>query len=162
MRFIGEWSSADRKKFVVFAPQVLAVFWKYRQRFFWQLESGGILLGRRRGRHLEVLAATEPSSHDKRSTYSFLREAEGHAEVAQQAWLRGERQIDYLGEWHTHPQAIPIPSVMDRAEWRKLVQQRSEMMTLLTVVVGTKELHIELEDCVGYEVLESIPLTSGC
>ncbi|MBK7285293.1 MAG: hypothetical protein IPI83_14100 [Sphingomonadales bacterium] len=73
---------------------------KYRQRFFWQPESGGILLGRRRGKHLEVLLATEPTLDDKRSTFSFGREAVGHAEVAQQTWLRGERQVDYLGEWH--------------------------------------------------------------
>lgn len=141
---------------MVLVPDVLAVFWKYRQRFFWQPESGGILLGRRRGKHLEVLLATEPSSHDKRSTYSFLREAFGHAEVAQQAWLRGERQIDYLGEWHTHPQTVPIPSGIDRAEWCKLVLQRPDKTTLLTVLVGTKELRVELVDHVRHEVLEPI------
>jgi integrative and conjugative element protein (TIGR02256 family) len=161
MRYIGEWSTADRKRLVVFAPQVLAVFWKYRQRFFWQPESGGILLGRRRGRHLEVLMATEPSSHDKRSPFFFVREAKGHAEVAEQAWIRGEHQVDYLGEWHTHPQTIPIPSGIDRVEWCKLVQQRPEK-TLLTVVAGTKELRVEIGDRVGYEVLESIPLMNRC
>jgi len=31
---------------------------------------------------------------------------------------------------------------------------------MLTVVVGTKELRVELGDRVGYEVLESIPLTA--
>lgn len=157
MRFIGEWSSADRKRLVVFAPDVLAVFWKYRQRFFWQPESGGILLGRRRGKHLEVMLATEPSPLDKRSTYSFLREAAYHNEAAQQAWLKGERQIDYLGEWHTHPQTVPTPSGIDRDEWCKLVLQRPDKTTLLTIVVGTKELRVELVDHVRHEVLESIP-----
>lgn len=162
MRFLGEWSSADRKRFVIFEPQVLAVFWKYRQRYFCQPEGGGILLGRRRGRHLEVLAATEPSPHDKRFTYFFAREAVGHAEAAVQAWIRGGNQVDYLGEWHTHPQAIPTPSSIDRAEWRKLLQQRSDMTTLLTVVVGTKELHVELSGRrVGCDVLKSILPTSG-
>ena len=85
----------------------------------------------------------------------------GHAEVAQQTWLRGERQVDYLGEWHTHPQTVPIPSGIDRAEWCKLVLQRPEKSTLLTVVVGTKELRVELVDHVRHEVLESIPLRSG-
>ncbi|MBL8399788.1 Mov34/MPN/PAD-1 family protein [Accumulibacter sp.] len=146
---------------MVFAPQVLAVFRKYRQRFCWQPESGGILLGLRRGRHLEVLTATEPSSHDKRSAFFFVREAEGHAEVAEQAWIRGGRQVDYLGEWHTHPQTIPIPSSIDRAEWYKLVQKRPEKATLLTVVVGAKELHVEVGNRVGYEVLESILPMSG-
>lgn len=142
---------------MVLAPDVLTVFWKHRQRFFWQPESGGILLGRRRGKHLEVLLATEPSPHDKRSTYSFLREATCHDEVAQQAWLKGERQIDYLGEWHTHPQTVPIPSGIDRAEWCKLVFQRPEKTTLLAIVVGTKDLRVELFDQIRNEVLESLP-----
>lgn len=141
---------------MVLAPDVLAVFWKHRQRFFWQPESGGILLGRRRGKHLEVLLATEPGLHDKRSTYLFLREAEDHAEVAQQVWLKGDRQIDYLGEWHTHPQAVPIPSRIDRAEWCKLIQQRPDKTTLLMIVVGTKRLRVELVEDVRQEVLESI------
>lgn len=156
MRYIGEWSTSDQKKFVIIAPDVLAVFWKYRQRFFWQPESGGILLGRRRGKHLEVIAATVPSSQDRCSTYHFVREVDGHAEVAQQAWIKGECQVDYLGEWHTHPQAIPIPSGLDRAEWRKLTQQRSEKTKLLAVVVGTEHLRVELVDDVRFEVLESI------
>ncbi len=156
MRYVGEWSTADRKKLVVLAPGVLTVFWKHRQRFFWQPESGGILLGRRRGKHLEVLLATEPSAHDKCSTYAFLREAKGHAELARQAWLRGERQIDYLGEWHTHPQTVPLPSGIDRAEWCKLVLQRFQNATLLAVIVGTKELRVELVDRVRHEMLESI------
>lgn len=157
MQYIGEWSTADRKKLVVFTPDVLAVFWKYRQLFFWQPESGGILLGRRRGKHLEVLMATEPSSYDKRSTYSFLREAAGHADVAQRAWLMGEHKIDYVGEWHTHPQGVPIPSGIDRAEWCKLAMQCPDKTTLLTVIVGTLELRVELVDHVRHEVLGSIP-----
>lgn len=156
MQYLSEWSTEDRKRFVVLAPEVLTVFLKYRQRFFWQPESGGILLGRRRGKHLEVLLATEPNLHDKRSTHSFLREAVGHAEVAQQAWLKGDRQIDYLGEWHTHPQAIPIPSGIDRAEWCKLALHRHDKSRLLAIVVGTKGLRVELIDHVQQEALESI------
>lgn len=156
MRYVSEWSTTDRKTLVVLAPDVMAVFLKYRQRFFWQPESGGILLGRRRGKHLEVLRATEPTLDDKRSTYSFQRGAAGHAEVAQQAWLKGNRQIDYIGEWHTHPQAVPIPSGIDRAEWRKLLLERPEKTTLLTIVVGTKVLRVELVDDVRQEALESI------
>lgn len=142
---------------MVLAPNVLARFWKYRQQCLLLPESGGILLGRRRGKHLEVLLATEPSPHDKGSTYSFLREAKVHAEVARQAWIRGNRQIDYLGEWHTHPQTAPVPSEIDRAEWSRLVLQCPDKTTLLMVVVGTEELRVELVESVQSEMLHPRP-----
>lgn len=133
MPFVTEWSTTDLRNLVVFAPDVLRVFKNYRQRFFWQPEGGGILLGRRRGKHLEVTFATEPGLKDRRSAFSFVREADGHAELAEQAWRQGEKQIDYLGEWHTHPQRVPTPSFIDRQEWGKLTLQRFKLTPILTV-----------------------------
>lgn len=144
---------------MVFAPGVLRVFKNHRQRLFWQPEGGGILLGRRRGKHLEVMLATEPSHKDRRSTFSFVREADGHAEFAKQAWLRGEKQIDYIGEWHTHPQKMPTPSIIDRHEWNKLILQRPNSMPILVVVVGTRAIHAELIDGVQDKVLSPIGLS---
>ncbi|WP_080704850.1 Mov34/MPN/PAD-1 family protein [Bordetella bronchiseptica] len=145
MPFVSEWSTTDQRNLVVFAPDVLRVFKNYRQRLFWQPEGGGILLGRRRGKHLEVVLATEPSPKDRRATFSFVREANGHAEFAELAWHQGDKKIDYLGEWHTHPENVPNPSGVDRREWGKLVAQRPNS-TLLVVVVGINSLHVEIID----------------
>ena len=144
MQFLNEWSTPDRKRLVVFAPAAVGVFLKHRQRFTWQAEAGGILLGKRRGKHLEVLFATEPMPKDRRQPFFFVREAEGHAAAATDAWVAGRGTVDYLGEWHTHPQRVPIPSGTDRTEWRKLTAGRSEQSPLVTVVVGTTCLHVEL------------------
>lgn len=153
MPFVTEWSTSDQRNLVVFAPDVLKVFKHYRQRFFWQPEGGGILLGRRRGKHLEVMLATEPSHKDSRSAFSFVREADGHADLAEQAWRQGDKQIDYLGEWHTHPQRVPTPSIVDRREWRKLILQRPDSTPILVVVVGTKSIHAELISSIQDKVL---------
>lgn len=153
MPFVSEWSTADQRNLVVFAPEVLRVFKKYRQLFFWQPEGGGILLGRRRGKHLEVVLATEPSHKDRRSAFSFVREADGHAELAERVWLHGEKQIDYIGEWHTHPQTVPTPSSIDRHEWSKLILQRPNSTSILVVVVGTKAIHAELINGIQPKVL---------
>jgi integrative and conjugative element protein (TIGR02256 family) len=142
VQYVGDWATADRRKLVVLAPAALAVFAKYRQRFPWQAENGGILLGKRRGKHIEVLFATEPMPTDKGAQFSFVREAEGHAAAAHRAWRVGAQLVDYVGEWHTHPQRVPVPSGMDRAEWEKLVACR--VNPLLAVVVGTQALHVEL------------------
>jgi integrative and conjugative element protein (TIGR02256 family) len=144
VQFIAEWATPDRKRLAVFAPAAVKVFVKYRQRFPWQTEAGGILLGKRRGKHLEVLLATEPMPTDRRQPYFFEREALGHAAAAQAAWAAGGGTIDYLGEWHTHPQRVPVPSSVDRTEWRKLMSGRAEHSPLVTVVVGTTCLHVEL------------------
>ncbi len=146
MLLVTEWSSKDQKNLVVFAPSVLKIFKNYRQRFFWQTEGGGILLGRRRGKHLEVIFSTEPSHKDRRSANSFVREADVHSEFAELAWINGDKQIDYLGEWHTHPQKVPTPSNIDRYEWSKLIKQRPASTPILVVVVGTKTIHVELID----------------
>lgn len=159
MPFVTEWSTRDHRNLVVFAPDVLKVFKHYRQRLFWQPEGGGILLGRRRGKHLEVMLATEPGHKDRRSAFFFVREADGHADIAEQTWRQGDKKIDYLGEWHTHPQRVPTPSAIDRLEWEKLILQRSQLTPILVVVVGTKAIHAELIDGVQYKILSPIGLS---
>ena len=156
MPFVTEWGSADRRNLVVFTPDVLRIFKKHQQRFFWQTEGGGLLLGLRRGHHLEVVLATEPSHQDSRSTFSFVREVDGHAEVAKQAWLQGEKKIDYLGEWHTHPQKVPTPSKLDRHEWEKILLQQPKLTPMLFVVVGTQSMHVELHN--GFQEKALSPL----
>jgi integrative and conjugative element protein (TIGR02256 family) len=142
--FVNEWTTPDRKRLAVFSPSAVEVFMKHRQRYPWQPEAGGILLGKRRGRHLEVLLATEPMRTDRRQAFFFEREAQGHAEAARGAWLAGGGLVDYIGEWHTHPQRVPVPSGVDRSEWRKLSGCRPEQSPLLVVIVGTISLHVEL------------------
>lgn len=146
MRYVADWATPDRKRLVVLSPETLKVFWKHRQRLFWQTEAGGVLLGKRRGKHLEVLLASEPMRNDRRAQFMFEREAEGHLAFAKAAWRAGGGAVDYVGEWHTHPQRIPVPSSIDRSEWRKLVYDRPVDSSLVTVVVGTAALHLELVD----------------
>lgn len=144
MRYIADWATPDRKRLVVFSPEILKVFWKHRQRLSWQTEAGGVLLGKRRGRHIEVVLVSEPMPTDRREQFMFEREAAGHSAFARAAWRAGGGAIDYVGEWHTHPQQVPVPSGVDRAEWRKLASARAADSPLVTVVVGTWALHVEL------------------
>ena len=69
MQFVSEWATADRRRLVVLNEAVTQVSVRHRQRFPWQTEAGGILLGRRRGNHFEVVEATEPTHRDRKLTY---------------------------------------------------------------------------------------------
>lgn len=80
------------------------------------LEAGGILLGLRRDPHIEVLDGTLPSRRDVRTRYGFTRQCASHQRAASKAWQESGEFMDYVGEWHTHPESAPRPSGIDRAE----------------------------------------------
>lgn len=156
MRFVSEWATPDQRRLVVLSNSVTQVLARYRQRFPRQTEAGGILLGRRRGNHIEVVEATEPTPFDRRSTYLWERDRFGHAQAAARAWRLSACTVDYVGEWHTHLQRVPLPSSLDRREWHKLALARPKT-TLLAIIVGTRELHLELIAVAAQETL--VPLT---
>lgn len=91
-------------------------------------EAGGVLLGFRRDIHLHVIAQTTPQPADHRSRFHFDRLDGRHQRVALQYWQSSGMKIDYLGEWHTHPEEFPQPSPLDYAEWRKICVPRAYPM----------------------------------
>jgi integrative and conjugative element protein (TIGR02256 family) len=98
-------------------------------------ESGGILLGFRRGPHIHVTAATTPQPGDAQSRYRFHRAESRHQRFAYTHWASSNETGDYLGEWHTHPEPTPTPSGIDRAEWQKICNERK--VPMLFVILGT-------------------------
>lgn len=143
MQFVSEWASPDRRSLLVFSDAALRVFDAHRQTEAQSPEAGGILLGYVRGSHLEVLHATEPSPRDRRHRVLFEREQYWHEAEARRMWRESRGLVRYLGEWHTHPEEVPSPSRLDRAEWEKLAQLRADGRPVLAVVVGTQRLHVE-------------------
>lgn len=81
-------------------------------------EAGGILLGHYRGPHVEILRCTTPMPKDRRTRFGFVRQDKGHQEIATREWLESGGSINFVGEWHTHPERHPTPSWVDRRSWR--------------------------------------------
>lgn len=94
-------------------------------------EGGGILLGFRRDPHLHIAMATPPGPRDRRSKYHFYRDVEFHAQIALSEWANTQKTMDYLGEWHTHPEDYPQPSALDLQEWRQICQRRKKPMVFI-------------------------------
>jgi integrative and conjugative element protein (TIGR02256 family) len=109
---------------ILVEADLLARLAKYRQRALTAPESGGLLLGYRRGMHLHVIAATEPGPDDRSSRVSFRRSERGHRDKALAMWRESRGHIDYLGEWHTHPEQHPTPSGTDYRAWAELMSDR--------------------------------------
>lgn len=113
------------RRLIYIHADVIKLIDQYRQTKSSTTEAGGILLGKRRGVHFEIIYATEPQSNDIRCRNKFIRSSEGHQEIANEHWIRSDGEINYLGEWHTHPEALPQPSKIDLKEWQLKVTEHA-------------------------------------
>jgi len=130
--------------FIIINASVMRQINNHRQIAGHHCEAGGILMGLRRGRHLEVTIATTPKREDRRTRIRFERTSPFHQKFAIRGWQRMGRKLDYVGEWHTHPEHSPRPSVIDRAEWAELV--RASKRELLFVILGISDFWIGISD----------------
>ena len=122
--------------FVIVTSSVLRQINKYRQIAVFDVEAGGILLGARRGRHIDITFATTPKRGDRGSRASFLRFSSFHQSFAVRAWHRFSHKLDYVGDWHTHPKRNPSPSPIDRMEWLKLARLRKTDIVFLILGIS--------------------------
>lgn len=150
MRFVSGWSTPDKRILVNFDDKVLDVFRQHIQQLATDAEAGGLLLGEVRGGNLNLVDATCPTADDLRTRYSFERLPHGHAVFAQKMWGESQGTVRYLGEWHSHPQDYPIPSGIDRSEWKRLASERKDKRPFLAVIVGRASLYVELVPSKGF------------
>lgn len=80
------------------------------------VESGGILLGRQISdtRSFEITCASFPSAIDIGKRFSFLRKRQPANKLISAIWKKSKGIDNYLGEWHTHDQELPVPSDIDK------------------------------------------------
>jgi integrative and conjugative element protein (TIGR02256 family) len=154
MRHVSDWALADGRLLLNFSDEVCGVFERNVQKGDLP-ESGGVLLGTVHERGLLITVATTPTRLDRQLLYLFERLTFGHREVARRQWRQSAGTTRYIGEWHTHPQYIPIPSGIDLNEWQKLAKKRADKRPLLAVIVGRHGLHVELAHGDGHRELFS-------
>lgn len=116
---------------------VLDALAPYRQADSNSPEAGGILLGFRRGQHLHVVDFTPPQIGDTHSRIRFDRVSDAHQKIALDRWTTSNSRLDYVGEWHTHPELNPTPSRLDMREWKKIYSVRPAPM--LFAILGTRQ-----------------------
>jgi integrative and conjugative element protein (TIGR02256 family) len=119
---------------ILIEPAVLDIILGFKQDAIVKTEAGGILLGFRRGHHLHIVEATTPQPADRRSLFGFFRRDRHHQGVAVRRWKESNATVDYLGEWHTHPEIRPAPSSLDMSEWKQIC--RREPSPMVFVIVG--------------------------
>lgn len=123
---------------LVFHDDVVEHLLRHRQLSWWDKEAGGQLFARFEGPDIVVVEATGPRPTDRRKRRSFVpdrkkEQAEIHACF--------ERGLHFVGDWHSHPEAYPVPSHIDRASVMESVSRSvHDLNGFVLVIVGTAPL----------------------
>ncbi len=85
-------------------------------------ETGGFLIGLRRGPHIEITDLTHQGTGDYASHTSFERRDPRHRKKILASWRASGSTESLVGDWHSHPCGAPEPSATDRKAWKTLAQ----------------------------------------
>jgi integrative and conjugative element protein (TIGR02256 family) len=132
----------NSKRLILIHPAALEVINKFRQVNHVDEEAGGVLIGKRRGEHFEITAATQPQALDTRSKYHFFRSPTGHQTTVSYHWKKSDGEENYIGEWHTHPENHPTPSSIDLKEWKRISQTNNN--PLIVIIQGIQSSYYAL------------------
>jgi integrative and conjugative element protein (TIGR02256 family) len=139
---------------------VVAVLDRYRQLEAGAQEAGGMLLGRliSESNDLVIDEATEPGKRDRKGRYFFFRGRSHAQKRVDEVWYRSHCTVNYLGEWHSHPEDDPSPSCADINNWRRISSKaRYEQDCLAFVIAGREKTRI-WEFCKGSGKLYELQL----
>ena len=108
-------------------------------------EFGGLLIGSysEDKKTCHVTETILPSKYVS-SKYIFKRGKEGLKQKLEE-FYNGTPSLNYVGEWHTHPDAEPEPSAMDKQAMKEISGNEDVLIAspiLLILGIGTKKLKI--------------------
>jgi integrative and conjugative element protein (TIGR02256 family) len=125
--------------------EVLKQMLKYVQDEQHKTEGGGVILGRFIAETDDIVIdlVTEPMAGDKRSRTRFKRGVKNHQAIIDKYWYISNGTINYLGEWHTHPEPSPNPSFIDVRSWKKMLSRdKFDSQHLYYIIIGTREIGV--------------------
>ena len=102
---------ATRRQLIV-PPTLLAEIIVEAYRHF-PLETGGVLLGRNDGPSTVVTVVIGPGPDATHRRFAFDPDQEWQEQAIADAWHAADHHLEYLGDWHTHPNGRPRPSKLD-------------------------------------------------
>lgn len=116
------------------AADAMRAFDGHRQKRFYQREAGGQLFGTVRANHWVILEATGPRKGDRRSRFGFWPDRASEQREIHSFHARG---LEYLGDWHTHPEEQPTPSARDLTSIAAIARESTHNLPgFLLCIVG--------------------------
>lgn len=144
----------DRK--IKINDEILSHLYDKRQININDYESGGMLIGSiiRGSNDIIIEDLTLPIKEDNRSRLNYVR-SEKHNELLEQKWVNSQFTKMYFGEWHTHPQADPLPSSQDVRNWHNLMKEsKTETELLIFIIAGIDVFKIWIGDRERLEIYQ--------
>jgi integrative and conjugative element protein (TIGR02256 family) len=99
-------------------------------------ENGGLLFAEFYLPKIFVRKASMPNKTDYRNRHEFKPD-----QVMQQKTINVyfKKGLHYIGEWHTHPEEYPVPSVADITSMQDtFIASRHELNYFLLIIAGNK------------------------
>lgn len=133
-----------------FTDEVVAILDFHKQRKSNDHEKGGIVLGKIQDNNIIINRLSVPTELDKSSRYNFERHRLSAQIIIDYEFHNSNKQVTYLGEWHTHPEDNPSPSKTDL----KMIQQQilSNIIHtdfLVLMIQGRKKLYFGIRNKQG-------------
>jgi integrative and conjugative element protein (TIGR02256 family) len=145
---------------IILSDEALATMDRFRQINPRDKEAGGQLFARIEGIDTVIVEATPPGWLDRRARYRFWPNCWFQQREIRDRYAKG---LHFVGDWHTHPEAMPRPSCEDI---RNMVEcfkaSLHDLRAFVMIVVGTASapegLHVALID--GHDMLRLDPDTT--
>lgn len=137
VRFVGSTIELTVSK------QVYDCWLRHRQMESEDTEQFGVLIGSRIEDESKIWInkCTTPQKMDISQRARFTMKDPFHQKQIDTAFEESNGESGYIGTWHTHPQGIPIPSIIDLNDWDQC-SLRNPDRQLLFVIIGNKQVNI--------------------
>lgn len=114
------------------------ILFKYIQKKGDSKEAGGILIGKENKSNENIIInhITVPMSKDERKHNRFIRKDKRHIELFENLYKESDETFRYIGEWHTHPEAIPNFSSIDLKNWKKISKDSNGDNNYYHIIIG--------------------------
>lgn len=129
-------------------------------------ETGSILVGHYTadGRSATILDVSPIARDSVSSSCAYVRGTEGVRKYYRKLQRNSGGRFHFVGEWHTHPFASPVPSGCDRATLQQIAQEEAiGCASPLLLILGhgmNRPTDIELFWCVGKHLERMEPINS--
>lgn len=122
---------------------VIKTFNVYKQRKENDVEKGGVLMGKLYPSSNKIVITHALICNNQESTrYELNLNTKCLQEKILKIWEESNGTITYLGDWHTHPEKAPKPSITDYKTFiLNYFSSKFDQNLLLYIIVGNAEIN---------------------
>lgn len=124
-------------------------------------ETGGMLVGYEGGESASEIVVTDLIDAGPRATrdeYAFCADGGWQRKQLARLYKESGRVSTFLGDWHSHPHGLPLPSKVDvKTAARTAANERARAPRPLTVILGREEDDEWILGAFRYEQAKLVP-----